>query len=141
MNEEVAGQNYLRTLLEADAELGRLVSGVWLRTTSTKASMPVIKIDRQEGNDLIVVGLKRVWADLAFLVRGIDRWTGSGAPDWTAAGQIADRIDAVLHDHEGTDGVVNVHSFREESFTDETIEDGSLYLHAGGIYRVRVAEA
>jgi hypothetical protein len=33
-------------------------------------------------------------------------------------------------------GVV-VHSFREESITDEAIEGGDLFLHAGGIHRSR----
>lgn len=85
----------------------------------------------------MVVGLARVWNDLSYLVRGIDHWRGSGVPDWADVSAIADRVDALLHDHEGSDATVSVHVFREESFTDETIEAGDLFLHAGGIYRVR----
>jgi hypothetical protein len=137
LNEEAGAQQYLLDLLEADAELSDMLGGgVWLRSVAQTARYPVVKIDRQDAADLMVVGLTRVWADLAFLVRGIVHWTGSGQPDWADVRAIADRIDALLHDHEGSNTEVEVHSFREESWTDETLEP-DLYLHAGGIYRVR----
>jgi hypothetical protein len=140
LNEEAAAQEYVRALLEADATLTDMLGGgVWLRSVAQTARYPVVKIDRQDASDLMVVGLARVWADLAFLVRGIVHWTGSGQPDWTDVRAIADRIDALLHDHEGSNGEVQVHAFREESFTDETLEP-DLYLHAGGISRVRARE-
>ena len=47
------------------------------------------------------------------------------------------RLDTLLHKHEANETNLGWHAFREESFTDETIEGGKLYLHAGGIYRVR----
>lgn len=136
INEEVAAQQYLLALLNADATLQGMVGSVWLRSTPTSARYPVVKIDRQDSEDLMVVGLARVWADLSFLVRGIVHWQGAGAPDWSGVGAIADRLDQLLHDHEGQDGTVQVHSFREESYSDETLEP-DLFLHAGGIYRVR----
>jgi hypothetical protein len=137
LNEEAGAQQYLLDLLDADAELSDMLGGgVWLRSVAQTARYPVVKIDRQDAADLMVVGLTRVWADLAFLVRGIVHWTGSGQPDWADVRAIADRIDALLHDHEGSNTEVEVHSFREESWTDETLEP-DLYLHAGGIYRVR----
>lgn len=141
MNEEAAAQNYLVTYLSADATLMGLVNGVTLRTSWGTLNAPFVKIDRQDGEDLMVVGLARVWADLSFLVRGIDHWRGSGLPDWTTVQAISDRLDTLLHDHEGGDGTVTVHSFREESFTDETVEGGDLWLHAGGVYRLRARAA
>ena len=137
MNEEAAAQEYVRSLLDTDATMQGLVDGVWLRSVPQSAPFPVIKIDRLDSGDLMVVGLARVWADLSFLVRGIVHWTGSGLPDWSEVRAIGDRIDALLHDHEGQNTEVQVHSFREETYTEETIESGDLFLHVGGIYRVR----
>lgn len=140
MNEEVAGQTYLVNLLTADTTLAGLVSGVWTRSVPQTAPFPEVKIDRQDADDLYVINLHRVWADLSFLVRGIVRWPSSEPQDWTEAQSIADRIDTLLHKHEGQDTNVLVHAYREESYTDETIEGGDLFLHAGGIYRVRVTD-
>lgn len=138
MNEEAACQDYLRTYLEADATLmGLLQSGVWLRSVAQSAKFPVVKIDRQDAEDLMVVGLERVWADLSFLVRGVVHWTGSGQPNWADARAIGDRLDTLLHDHTAVTATLEVHAFREESYTDESIEASDLFLHCGGIYRVR----
>lgn len=137
MNEAIAAGQYLVDLLEADTELGALVNGVWRKSVPQSESFPVVKIDRLDGSDTYPVGLNRVWADMTFLVRGVVHWRGSGQIDYTTVQAIADRIDALLHDHEGADSDVAVHSFREEPFDDETIEAGDVFLHGGGVYRVR----
>lgn len=137
MIEEAAAQTYIRNRLTADATLMGLVNDVAWRSTWGTLKAPFVKIDRQDSSDLMVVGLARVWADMSFLVRGIDHWRGKGVPDWATATAIGNRIDTLLHGHEGADATVSVHSFREESFTDETVEAGDLFLHVGGIYRVR----
>lgn len=138
INEEAAAQQYLLDYLGADATLTDLLgSGVWLRSVPQTARFPAVKIDRQDAADLMVIGLHRVWADLTFLIRGIVHWTGSGQPDWADVRAIGDRLDTLLHDHEAQDATVAVHSFREESFSDETVEGGDLFLHCGGTYRVR----
>jgi hypothetical protein len=137
VNEATAAGTYLVDLLEADSTLGGLVNGVWRKSVPQSEPFPVVKIDRLDGDDLNAVGLYRVWADMTFLVRGIVHWRGSGQPDWSDAQAIGDRIDALLHDHEGADAAVSVHAFREEAWDDETLESGDLFLHVGGIYRVR----
>ena len=137
INEEAACQQYLLNLLEADTTMDGLVNGVWLRSVPQSEPFPVVKIDRLDASDLHVIGLHRVWADLSFLVRGIVHWKGSGHPDWTDARAIGDRIDTLLHNKEGQDATVAVHSFREESHTDESIESGDLFLSVGGVYRAR----
>ncbi len=138
MNEEAAAQQYLLDYLSADSTLmGLLASGVWLRSVPQSARFPVVKIDRQDASDLMVVGLHRVWSDMSFLIRGVIHWTGSGQPDWTDVRAIGDRLDSLLHDHEAVTSELQVHSFREEPWSDETIEAGDLFLHVGGIYRVR----
>jgi hypothetical protein len=137
VNEATAAGTYLVNLLEADSTLNGLVTGVWRKSVPQSERFPVVKIDRLDGDDLMVVGLNRVWANMTFLVRGVVHWRGTGSVDWSEAQAIGDQIDAVLHDHEGTDGTVTVHSFREEPFDDESLESGDLFLHCGGIYRVR----
>jgi hypothetical protein len=135
-NEEVLAQNYLTSYLGADSTLMQLVNSIWLRAVPDDELDPYVKIDRLDADDVYVIRLHRVWADLTFLVRGITRVRERGAEDWTEVGAIADRLDSLLHAHEEVTSVIEMHSFREESFTDETLEDG-LFLHAGGIYRVR----
>jgi len=114
-----------------------LVNGVWTRSVPANVPQPTVKIDRLDGSDTYVVGLFRVWADLTFLVRGIAEWPRSDPQDWSEVRAIADRLDALLQKHEGQNTEIQVHAFREESYTDETVEGGSLFLHAGGVYRVR----
>lgn len=137
INEEAAVQNFLVTYLSADGTLMAMVNGIALRTTWGTLKFPAVKIDRQDGSDLMGVGTHRIWADMTFLVRGIVRWQGQGFPDWSTVRAIGDRLDVLLHSFESSDATVRVHSFREEPFTDETVESGDLYLHAGGIYRIR----
>jgi len=137
LNEEAAVADYLVDYLEADATLMGMVNGVWLRSTPSDVATPLVKIDRQDAEDLMVVNLYRVWADLTFLVRAAVENTERGQPDWSEVRAIADRLDTLLHKHEANETNLEWHAFREESFTDETIESGKLYLHAGGIYRVR----
>lgn len=132
MNEEAAAQQWLLDRLSSDATLQGVVNTFALRSTRQDAPLPYVKIDRLDSADLFAVGLYRVWDDLAYLVRGITQ-----GPDWTTVRVIGDRIDALLHPAETQTATMHFHSFREESFTDETIESGDYYLHVGGIYRVR----
>jgi hypothetical protein len=137
VNEEALAQDYLVALLEADAELMSTANAVTLSVRWARLPSPFVKVDRLSSSDLMVIGLHRVWDDLTFLVRAVHHWEGSGAPDWTTVNDLAHRVDALLHGHEGQTADVEVHSFREESFTDALVENGELWLHSGGIYRVR----
>jgi hypothetical protein len=140
VNEEAAAVDYLVTYLGADATLSSLVNGVWTRSVPQSAPMPAVKIDRLDADDVYVIGLHRVWDDLTFLVRGTAEHQGGSEPqDWSEVRAIGDRIDELLHDHEVLTSELQMHAFREESFTDETIEGGKLYLHVGGIYRLRAS--
>jgi len=138
-NEETLAQDYLLDYLGSDATLQGLINGVWLRTVPVSAPMPAVKLDILSREDLMVINLFRVWADLTILVRGTaESKSGFGeAEDWSEVEAIGDQIDTLLHKHEDNTSAIQIHSFREESFSDETVEDGKLYLHSGGIYRVR----
>lgn len=138
LNEEAATQIWLRDYLEADATLSSLVNGVWIRSVPESEPLPVVKIDKLESSDLYTVNLYRIWDDLLFLVRGISHWRGSGQQDWTEAQAIGDRIDVLLHKQSFLTSTLQLHSFREESFTDEQQEPGGgLLFHCGGNYRIR----
>lgn len=137
MNEEAAALDYLVDYLTSDATLMDMISGVWVGVIPTEAPLPAVKIDKLDASDLMAVDLFRVWADLTFLVRGAIENHARGEQDWSELRLIADRLDVLLHKHEETTAELQVHSFREESFTDEELADGKLFLHAGGIYRLR----
>ena len=140
MNEEARTLTYLvEDHLGGDTELQGLVNGVFTRAVPATASFPVVKIDVLERGDVMVIGLHRVWNDMALLIRGQAAQTsGMGAAaDYAEVQTIADRLDALLHDHEEVTSTLAVHSFREESWTDETVENSKLFLHCGGIYRLR----
>lgn len=138
-NEETLVQDYLLSYLGADSTLSSLVNGVWTRSVPTSAPAPLVKMEVLSREDLMVVNLFRVWADLTVLVRAVaENNSGFGeAEDWSEVEAIGDRIDALLHKHEDTTSTIQMHSFREESFSDETIENQKLFLHSGGIYRIR----
>lgn len=138
MNEEAAAQAYLIDYLGSDSTLSNLgVNSVWLSSVPQSESLPVVKIDRQEASDLYGVGLYRVLSTLAFLIRGVVHWQGSGAIDYSEVNAIGDRLDALLHDHEASTSTLQVAIYREESWTAETVENGDVFLHCGGIYRVQ----
>ena len=73
MNEEGATFDYLIDYLSEDNVLRGLVNRVWTRSVPVSAAMPVVKVDVLDRDDLMGVGLFRVWADLAVLVRGITK--------------------------------------------------------------------
>lgn len=135
INEEVAAQALLKAALEADPTLMGMVNGISLRSVSDRLSTPFVKIDRQDASDLVVVGMARVWSDLTYLVRGIT--THQEDPEWTEVGAIADRIENVLSEAVFNGTTATVYCVRRmEPFTDETIESGDLFKHAGGIYEM-----
>jgi hypothetical protein len=134
MNEEVATALWLRDYLASDADLSSSVQTFAIRSTRTTDPLPYIKVDILERRDVMVVNAGRVWVDLLFLVRGITK-----GPDWTDVQTIAARVDTVLHRLQGSgDATIFIQEvFREEPFSDETIEAGDLYVHSGGLYRIR----
>lgn len=139
--EEDALTSWLVDYLEADATLMGMCNGsvspevVWDSNAS-----PFVRVDRLDGEDLMVVGLFRVWTDTTYHVRGVQHWRGSGRPDRTDVNAIGARLDALLHKHEATTATHMIHSFREEPEPVPAVTEatGELWLQSGGIYRLRV---
>ena len=62
----------------------------------------------------------------------------AAGPEWQEVAAIANRLDTILHRQVYSDATVGlIDIIREESFTDETIEAGTYYVHAGGHYRFK----
>ena len=141
--EEDALTTWLVEYLEANTELMSLLNGgvnIEVRPTSEGAS-PFVRVDKLDGDDVIVIGGHRVWADMTYHVRGVEHWRGSGHPDRTEVNAIGARLDALLHWHEATTATHSIHGFREEPepMPMTTEGDGSLWLQSGGVYRIRAA--
>lgn len=135
INEEVAAQLLLKGALEADATLMGMVNGVSLRSVSTHLQTPFVKIDRMDASDLTIIGMHRVWSEITYLVRGIT--THQEDPEWSEVAEIADRIENVLSAATINGNTATIYCVRRlEPFTDETIESGDLFKHAGGIYEM-----
>jgi hypothetical protein len=138
--EEDAITEWLISYLEADVTLmsylnGYVAAEAWQDSTNS----PFVRVDRLDGNDLMVTGLHRVWTDTTYVVRGVQHWRGGGRPDRTDINQIGARLDTLLHDHEATTTTHQIHSFREEADPLPAVvtSDGELWLHSGGVYRLR----
>lgn len=140
--EEDALTTWLVDYLEADTALMGMCNGavapeVFQDTTAS----PFVRVDRLSGEDLMVIGLFRVWADTTYHIRGVQHWRGSGRPDRTDVNAIGARLDALLHKHEVATATHQIHSFREEPEPTPAVTEanGELWLQSGGIYRLRVA--
>jgi hypothetical protein len=139
MTGEDLALDWLVGRLEADRELMRMVNGgvapnaIWGTLRS-----PFVRVDYLDGEDTLVVGLHRVWVDATYHIRAVEQWRGSGRPDRTTVNRIGGRIDQLLHAYEEQTDVLAVHSFREEpSPQPALVENNSLWLQSGGIFRVR----
>lgn len=131
-----AAEQWLSTTLKADATLAGLVSTRVYNTRrpSTTTPFPCVIFQLQAaGDDLLVLGGVRVWANMLYLVRGIAEQTSYEGN----LASIANRIDAVLHAQSGTAtaGTVWV-AVRERPFQMSEIVDGRTFAHLGGLYRV-----
>jgi hypothetical protein len=130
--------DWLVGYLEADTTLSGLINGVVPEAVWGTLASPFVRIDRLEANDLMVIGMTRIWTDCLYHVRGCLHWRGQGQPDRTDVNQIGARIDQLLHGHEANTATVRLHAFREESTPDPAVIDGSeLWLQSGGTYRLR----
>jgi hypothetical protein len=89
------------------------------------------------GNDLLVVGGARVWAEPLYLVKAVVKGTSTGQIE-----PVADRIDALLHAQSGTvtNGVIWA-ATRERPHEQPELTDGVMYQNLGGEYRLLASMA
>ena len=141
--QEDAITEWLVAYLAADSALMGYCNGdVTPEVTWDANRAPFVRVDRLEANDLMVIGLYRVWTDCLYHVRGCDHVPAAAqVPDRSTVNAIGARIDALLHDREVSYGGFSIHSFREEGEPNpaQTEQDGSLWMQSGGLYRLRAA--
>lgn len=139
--EEDVLTDYLVSYLEADSTLMGMLNGkVTYEVRPLDMPSPLVRIDRLDGEDLMVVGLHRVWVDTQWHIRGVEQWRGTGVPDRSNVNPIGARLDDLLHDHEEVTATHHFHSFREEPEPMPVVHEvnGEIWLQSGGLYRVRV---
>lgn len=147
MNEEDALADWLPEYLEADTTLMALLNGAEGQAVFETGAVPLaargpfVRYDRLDGDDLMVVGLSRVWVDSTWHVRGCVKWEGRGRPDRSEINAIGARLDALLHDYTTTTATHQIESFREDPEPIPVVEEqnGERWLQSGGIYRIRAA--
>jgi hypothetical protein len=138
-NPEDLARSYLVSRLEGDSELSGMINGVAPDRVWDTLRSPFVRVDYLDGEDLMVIGLHRIWADTTWHIRGCFHWTGAGQPDRTEVDAIGGRIDALLHAHTNVSATLEMHSFREEPtpIPSEVVNGRDLWLQSGGIYRLR----
>jgi hypothetical protein len=102
---------------------------------TTRDPLPFVRYFLVEQDDLMVVGMHRVWAELVYQVEVV-----TNGPDTTEAVEIANRLDALLHRAQpGDAGAIHIGEIWRRQpifFKEKQAED--VYVHAGGEYVMHV---
>lgn len=137
MNEIARANAFIAAKLLADTQLTTLVGQrVFAHPAPPETDWPVVTFVPLSGPDTTATGGTRVLTRPLYLVRGIDK--GGAYPS-----AIADRIDAVLQAAAGPAGsdayVAGI--VRENAFEWSEEQQGTVYRHLGGRYRVNIHAA
>ena len=138
MAETARARSFVWQLLSADATLLPLIGPrIFREVAPGDSAYPFVVIRLlSPGNDLLVVGGRRIWAHPLFLIEAITKGTSSAPLE-----PIANRIDQLLHLASGTVSNGFVHSIERERPADRVIdESGQRFSALGGEYRVRVSQ-
>jgi hypothetical protein len=140
-NEPFAADTWIYSTLKADSQLTALIGGAtnprifMEQAPQTNAVWPCVIYNMQSAVDLMWVGPRRVWSDMLYLVRGLDKTTSYGGTLLT----ITERIDIALH--AAPNGTTNAHGViwtcvGEMPFRLPEVRDGQNFKHSGRIYRI-----
>jgi hypothetical protein len=123
---------WLVTTLKGDTTLGPLINGVYDGLIPADKTLPAVRFQMQSpGNDVMVINGVRLWAAPLYLVAGVVE--GSAVP----LVPIADAIDNALHKAVGETTTISIQScVREAPFTLTETDEGRIFRHAGGLYRI-----
>lgn len=96
------------------------------------ANYSFIVFRKQSGTPAYTFGAQ-AWDDELWLVKGVDLSTTAITVD-----AIATRLDAVLTDAALTiSGLTHMNTRRESDVEYSEVDDGTMYVHAGALYRIR----
>lgn len=139
MIETARAEAWLYETLSARAELAALVgSRIYRGAAPASATYPFVVFHFQASRDVVVVNGARLFSRLLYTVKAVDE--GASA---ARAGQVADEVDAALHQAggpAGADGRVSF-SHRDGIVDYEEIVAGVKYQHRGGQYWLLVEPA
>lgn len=135
MAEVVTAEKWLVQTLKADGTLMGLVTNVYTYPIPPGTDRPYVLISEQASNDLMSLGVNRVWVNGLWVVRAVfdaAGWTGN-------LESAANRIDTVLHGKEGVVSGGNIWAcYREQPFRLIENNGGQQIRHLGGLYRILV---
>jgi hypothetical protein len=136
--ETAVADTFIYQRLAADGTLAALIGGtaaprIYADMAPQGAAYPCVIFQSQAMTDTRGVGTVRVWADLIYVVKAVDKVASYGG----ALGSAAARISAVLHGAGGTAGGGTViGAIRERIFRLPEVTDGVRYSHLGCVFRV-----
>lgn len=130
-NEKLWTDAWIVAYLEADATLTGLMNGVYSELIPQEIALPAIRFHLQGPNyDVKGVSAGRIMSRLRYLVVAVGEGESFGP-----LVPIADRIDELLTDAQGSNSGVNILSVeRVEPWTMVEVVDGVHWRHAGGLY-------
>ncbi len=135
--ETVRVEEWLYQTLAGDPTLRALVGDrVYAYQAPHEARYPLVVFSRQAGRDVRGVGPSRILANEIYQVKVIGRGSAVG---FAALKAIADRVDTLLQGSSGAvaDGQV-LSCVRESAVSYVETEEGAVYCHLGGLYRIQV---
>jgi hypothetical protein len=134
LNDELHTAEWIVARLEGDPTLAGMVSGVYHSLIPADVSLPAVRFHPQSPHDVrgAAKASQRIMTRIDWLVVIVHEGLTIGP-----VVPIADRLDFLLHDSEGTTSTYRVMScIRLEPFhLIEVEESGVQYRHVGGIYR------
>lgn len=134
--ETTAIERWLHTVLNGDPALTALVGTrvfcEQIRVAEGTVAYPCVVYQMQTPRDVNGVGVVRVMGSYTYLVRAIGK-----EATYVELEPVADRIDALLQNQHGllSDGRT-VGCYREQAFQMAEVDNGVVYRHIGGMYRM-----
>jgi hypothetical protein len=149
LNESIAADQWIYSLLKADATLGGIVNRngktyIYIdqppqEKVGDPPIYPYVLFQMQSAVDVMWVGPRRVWSNMLYLVRGVHETGQYTGPLLT----ITERIDAVLHAKPDPGGPAASNAYGvvwacvgEQPFRLPEVQNGRNFRHFGRIYRI-----
>lgn len=136
--ETTNAKQYIYSKLIADSQIltlvGQRIFDSYVPESVSTTQFPAIVYQLYSpGDDLSNVGGIRVWADLSYIIKAIDK-----SSDSTIASSIADRIDQLLHRTSNVQYKIQTCLRVRPIEYRETLPQVE-YVHVGGIYNFKVS--
>jgi hypothetical protein len=147
LNEPIAADQWIYSTLKADSALTALIGGSTapriyneqVPQDGPATLYPCIIYQMQSAVDVQIVGPRRFWSNMLYLVRGVHE-TGSYSGSLLT---IAERIDEVLHAKPSPAGPPATNAYgiiwacvSEQPFRLPEVQNGRNFRHQGRIFRI-----